>query len=148
ATYEDLGVAQADVVEAGLLKNPLFFGVARVSHSPPSQNNLGVDVAREFITIFFFPARKRIWRPKFEARKLHVTNAVLELAARVRVAYYGLTAAENLAEVLRTNAEAARASADLAGKIHDAGNLSDLDLARERALATQLALEFEKSKGE
>jgi outer membrane protein, heavy metal efflux system len=148
ATYEDLGVAQADVVEAGLFKNPVFSGFARIPHTPPSQTNLEFDVAEEFITILFLPARKRIASTNFEARKLHVTNAVLELAARVRVAYYGLAAAENLADALRRNAEAARASAELAGKIYDAGNLSDLDLARERALATQLALEFEKSKGE
>jgi len=132
ATYEDLGVAQADLVEAGLLKNPVFSGFVRLPHSgPPSQANLEFDVSQEFINILFLPARKRIAATNFEAKKLRVTNAVLELGARVRAAYYGLEAAQNVTEVLSTNAEAAAASAELARRMHEAGNLSDLDLARE-----------------
>jgi cobalt-zinc-cadmium efflux system outer membrane protein len=149
ATYEDLGVAQADLVEAGLLKNPVFSGFTRIPHSgPPSQTNLEFDVSQEFINVLFLPARKRIAATNFEAKKLRVTNAVLELAARVRAAYYGLEAAQNLTEVLSTNAEASAASAELAGRMHEAGNLNDLDLAREKALATQLALEVERSRGD
>lgn len=148
ATYEDLGVAQADLVEAGLLKNPVFSGFARIPHSPPSQTNLEFDVAQDFISILFLPARKRIAGTNFEAAKLRVTNAVLDFAAQVRAAYYNLAAAENMTALLRTNAEAAAASAELAGRMHEAGNLSDLDLAREKALSTQLTLEVEKSRGD
>ncbi len=148
ATYEDLGVAQADLVQAGLLRNPVFSGFARVPRGSPSQTNLEFDVAQEFVGLLLLPARKRVASANFEARKLHVIQAVLDLASQVKAAYFGLQASENLADVVRTSADVAAASAELAAKMHEAGNLGDLELAREQALATELGLEVERSRGE
>jgi hypothetical protein len=41
-------------------------------------------------------------------------------------------------------AEVAAASAELASKMREAGNLGDLEAAREQALAAQLGLEVER----
>jgi len=37
ATYEELGIAQADLVQAGLLKNPVLFGSARFPTRAPKR---------------------------------------------------------------------------------------------------------------
>jgi cobalt-zinc-cadmium efflux system outer membrane protein len=148
ATYEDLGVAQADLVQAGLLRNPVFSGFARFPRGSPSQTNLEFDVAQEFVGLLFLPARRRVAGANFEARKLHVIDAVLDLAAQVKAEYFGLQASQNVADVVRENADVASASAELAAKMHEAGNLGDLELARERALATELALDVERKRGE
>ncbi|MET0152807.1 MAG: TolC family protein [Candidatus Binatia bacterium] len=148
ATYEELGVAQADLVQAGLLRNPVFSGFARVPRGSPSQTNLEFDVAQEFVGLLFLPARRRVASANFEARKLHVIDAVLDLAARVKAAYFGLQASENVADVVRASADVATASAELAAKMHEAGNFGDLELARERALATELGLDVERRRGE
>jgi cobalt-zinc-cadmium efflux system outer membrane protein len=148
ATYEDLGVAQADLVQAGLLRNPVFSGFARVPRGSPSQTNFEFDVAQEFVSLLFLPARRRVAGANFEARKLHVIDAVLDLAARVKGAYFGLQAAENIAHLVRASTDVAAASAELAAKMHEAGNLGDLELARERAIATELGLDVERRRGE
>jgi cobalt-zinc-cadmium efflux system outer membrane protein len=148
ATYEDLGVAQADLVQAGLLRNPVFSGFARVPRGSPSQTNLEFDVAQEFVSLLFLPARKRVASANFEAKKLRVIDAVLDLAARVKAAYFGLQASENVAHIVRDVADVAGASAELASKMREAGNLGDLEAAREQALAAQLGLEGERSRGE
>ncbi len=55
ATYEELGIAQADLVEAGLLKNPTFYFERRL----PGQA-AEIDLVQEFIDILLLPLRKRI----------------------------------------------------------------------------------------
>ena len=39
ATYEELGVAQAELVQAGLLKNPVFGGMVRFPTKKPGVTN-------------------------------------------------------------------------------------------------------------
>jgi cobalt-zinc-cadmium efflux system outer membrane protein len=85
STYEDLGVAQADLVQAGLLRNPVFSGFARVPRGSPSQTNL--EFAEEFVSLLFLPTRKRVASANFEAKKLRVIDAVLDLAVRVKATY-------------------------------------------------------------
>ena len=148
ATYEDLGVAQADLVQAGLLRNPVFSGFARVPRGSSSQTNLEFDVAQEFVSLLFLPARKRVAGANFKAKKLRVIDAVLDLAARVKAAYFVLQASENVAHIVRDVAEVAAASAELAAKMREAGSLGDLEAGREQALAAQLGLEVERSRGE
>ena len=144
ATYEDLGVAQADLVQAGLLRNPVFSGFARVPRGSPSQTNVEFDVAQEFVGLLFLPARKRVASVNFEARKHRVIDAVLDLAARVKGAYYGLQASESVADIVRDVADVAATSAELAAKMREAGNLGGLEAAREQALAAEHAHEFER----
>src|SRR5713101_6320651 len=62
ATYEELGIAQADLVEAGLLRNPIFTFERRF----PGQA-LEMDVLKEFIDILLLPPRKRA--PRFTSIK-------------------------------------------------------------------------------
>jgi outer membrane protein TolC len=55
----------------------------------------------------------------------------IDVASRARVAFYQAAAAEQLRSLRRSIAEAAAASAALAHSLHEAGNLTDFDLARE-----------------
>src|SRR5436309_14505154 len=75
ATYEELGIAQADLVEAGLLKNPVFAFQRRF----PGKS-MEMDVLKEFIDILLLPLRKRVAAAAFEAEKLHVGHEILSLA--------------------------------------------------------------------
>ncbi len=52
ATYEELGIAQADLVEAGLLRNPIFTFERRF----PGQA-AEIDLLKEFIDIVLLPLR-------------------------------------------------------------------------------------------
>src|SRR5215470_17741875 len=58
ALYAELGVAQADLVQAGLLKNPVFDGVMRF---PVAGGPVDADLtaALSFLDIFYLPLRKR-----------------------------------------------------------------------------------------
>jgi cobalt-zinc-cadmium efflux system outer membrane protein len=131
-TYERLGVVQADLVQAGLLKNPVFAGFARFPDRAPSKTNIEFEVALNFLDLLMLPARKRLASTQFEGTRLQVAQKVLELATGVRKAYFRAVSAEGVARMRRLVAEAAHASFEMATRIHEAGNLSDLKLALER----------------
>lgn len=133
ATYEELGVAQADLVAAGLLRNPVFDGSVRFLEGGGSPT-IDLGVAFDFLDVFFIGLRKRLAEAQLEAAKANVTAAVLDMAGDVKVAFYDLQAAEQAVELRRQVVQATAASYELAQRLRAAGNNRPLDLANERAL--------------
>jgi cobalt-zinc-cadmium efflux system outer membrane protein len=146
ATYEELGIAQADLVQAGLLANPIFHGEIRFPGRPSEP--LELDISQDFLSIFLMPLRKRVAASELEAAKLRVANAVLEHTARTRAAFYALQAAQQMLEMRSDVSLATEASAEAAERFHDAGNITDLELASEKAIASQAMLELSIAEGE
>src|SRR5438094_9373881 len=105
ATYEELGVAQADLVEAGLLKNPMFTFERRF----PGQA-LEMDVLKEFIDILVLPLRMRVAAAQFKAAKMRVGHETLSLAAEVRGAFYQHQGDQQILDMRRSVVEAASSS--------------------------------------
>jgi cobalt-zinc-cadmium efflux system outer membrane protein len=131
--YADLGVAQADLVQAGLLKNPLFDAVVTfpVSGRRP---DLDLNAVMSFLDIFYLPLRKRVAAGRFEEAKTRVSSAVLDLAGQVRSTFYTHQGNEQMVELRQSIVQALAASLDVAQRLHQAGNISALDYARERVL--------------
>jgi cobalt-zinc-cadmium efflux system outer membrane protein len=143
ALYADLGVAQADLVQAGLLKNPVFDGAVRYAlHGIADPLELELNVALDFLDIFYRPLRQRVAAARFADARLQVTGAVLDFAATVRVAFYRHQANEQMLELLQTIVQALAVSLEVAQRLHAAGNITDLDLARERALVEEEKLQL------
>jgi outer membrane protein, heavy metal efflux system len=141
AVYSDLGVALADLVQAGLLNNPIFEAAIKFPTSG-GQANLELVTVMNFLDVFYMPLRKRVAAARFEEAKSRLTGSVLDFAARVRTAFYLHQANEQMLELRQTIVQALNASLDVARRLNEAGNIADLDLARERALteAGKLAL--------
>jgi outer membrane protein, heavy metal efflux system len=133
AVYSELGVAQADLVQAGLLNNPIFDAAVMFPTSGRGRPDLELSAAMNFLNIFYIPLRKRIAAIRFDETKTRVTGAVLDFAGRVRGAFYAYEADEQMLELRQTIVQALDASFEIAKRLSDAGNMSDLDLARERA---------------
>ena len=147
ATYESLGIAQAELVQAGLLGNPVFDGSVRFS---ADGGGTGVEVAlvQDFIDILFIPLRKRVAAASFQATKLEVAGAVIDLAGQTRAAYLRLQAAQQLLELRQSVAAATAASAEFAQRLHRAGNITDLDLHNEQALHEQSKIDQRAAEAE
>lgn len=146
ATYEDLGIAQADLVQAGLLKNPVFSFEVRFPADPKAP--IEADVFYEFVSLLTMPLRQKVAAAQFEAAKRRVTGAVLGLAADARSAYYTLQGAEQMLEMRRQVAQATEASADAAREIRRAGNITELQLRTEEGLAAQSKVDLAAAEAE
>jgi outer membrane protein, heavy metal efflux system len=141
AVYAELGVAQADLVQAGLLANPVFDGAVffPIAGGPAT---LDLSVAMSFLDIFYRPLRRRVAAARFDEAKLQVTGAVLDFAATVRAAFYRHQADEQRLELLQTIVQALAVSFDVSERLYAAGNITDLDRARERAQVEEAKLEL------
>ncbi len=145
-TYEELGVSQADMVQAGLLSNPTLDGSFGFPISGVGSKEYEVSLVQDFVNLFTLPLRKRVAREQFMADTLRVAHEALATAAEVRKAYSEVQALKQLVELRRMALQAAEAAADLAVRLRSAGNITELDLASEQAAAEEARLEL--SEGE
>jgi cobalt-zinc-cadmium efflux system outer membrane protein len=134
AVYSDLGVAQADLVQAGLLKNPLFDASIRWPTPGGGKPELDLSAVVSFLDVFYLPLRKRVAAARFEEAKSRVTGSVMDFAARVRTTFLVHQANEQMLELRQTTVQALAASFEVSRRLQEAGNISDLEFARDRAL--------------
>jgi outer membrane protein, heavy metal efflux system len=144
AAYARVGVARADLVQAGLLKNPVLDGNAKFF--PGSGEDIELDVAWAFLDVFFIPLRTCIAESKLAAVKLEVAAEVIEVAGQVERAFVSVQADQQILEMRRTVMEATEHAWDMARRLRAAGNLTDLDLAREQALHEESRLELREAE--
>lgn len=148
ATYEELGIAQAEVVQAGLLKNPVFEFDPRWSTKNPNRFSYELTVTQDFLDILYLPMRKRVAQSEFEGAKLRVAGEVVGRAAEVRAAFHRYQAAEQLVEMHRNVTQATEASRDVAQRLREAGNVPALRLHQEQALHGQAKLALAEAEAE
>lgn len=129
--FEELGLARADIVRAIRLPNPVAEGSIHF-HDEGPEYGFGVLIALN--DLLFLPWRSGAAHATLDAAKLAVAGAILDIALEVRIAYFRYVAAKQIAELRRTVLLAARGAYDSAQALHEAGNITDLDLANERAL--------------
>src|SRR5437773_27402 len=108
----------------------------------------GLSLLQDFIRILEVPLRKRVAAAEFEAAKLDVAQAVLDLSANVKTAFYALQGAEQMLELRQTVARATRLSAEIATRQHEAGNITDLDWGNEQALAEEAKLDLARAEAD
>jgi cobalt-zinc-cadmium efflux system outer membrane protein len=144
--YEELGITQADVVEAGLLENPVLFGRVRFPNKSEESNNYEFEITQNFLNILMLPARKKLSAIRFEQVKLQVAYEVVQLVTEVRKSYFATLGARQIRDLRNEITSAAGNSFELARRLHAAGNISDLQLAIENAHFEQSRLELANSE--
>ena len=142
ATFEDLGISQADLVQAGLLKNPVFFASLRFPDVPPGLTDAEYSVAEDFLSIALLPLRAKIAHQNLAAMQARLAHEVIELIAQVKSAFYSYQADLQLGGRLQLILQADQAGADLAQKQQQSGNLNQLGLLNQQAqvASAQMAL--------
>jgi outer membrane protein TolC len=137
ARFQDLGITEAEVVQAGRLPNPGFtFGRLRRGDEVELERGLHLNLAR----LLTLPMISQLETRRFEQVKREVTMDVLSLAADARKAYFQAVAAEETVRYMRQVKRTAEASAELARRMEQVGNFSKLARTREQAFYADAAL--------
>lgn len=126
ATLEDLGVAQAELVQAGLLQNPVISGDL-VNSTRGNGLGGGLGLSQSLLSVFLIPAQRRVAKARLAHAVVLVGQATLRLACDVRVAFVGAQAAEQALGLQRSRTQAAEVAHELARRQFDAGNITPLD---------------------
>ena len=148
ATYEELAIAQADLVQAGLLRNPTLSGRAGFVVSGAGLTELGGDVVFDFLGLLMIPARRHVAEAALEATKARVADAILRVAHEVQVAYFGHVAATQILAMRTTILDAADASIALARKQRPADTISELDLTSREVVYEQARLDVARAEAD
>ncbi len=133
ASYESLGISQADMVEAGLLRNPTLGAAVGFPNVAGSGPRLEFSLVQEVLDLFMLPARKQIARQQFEADVLRTAHEALAVVTETREAYTAVQAADKLLRYQTQLVAVFSAAAELTRMQHEAGNIPELDLSLARA---------------
>jgi cobalt-zinc-cadmium efflux system outer membrane protein len=147
ATFEEVGVSQAELAQAARLENPELSGFVRFPHSG-SGNNTELSFVLNVFDVFVQPARKKTAEAALEQTKLRVANEVFSLAAEVKEAYYTLVARQQLAARLLTIRDVTQAAAEFAEAQHAAGTIPDLELETRTIVHRESKVDVARAEAE
>lgn len=141
--WSRLDIGAAEVFEAQRLANPQFsFARSRGDEGRQYTRGVGLNLAG----LLLLPQQSRLARRDFEALEIEVAARLVHVARDVEAAWYQHVAALQTAQLAEAVAEAAEASAELAMRFHSAGNISRLQLVRERANAGEARIEAARAR--
>lgn len=143
AAYAELGIAEAELVQAGRLRNPGFsFGRTHRADE--------VEYERAFIFdlmgLLTMPIRMQLERERFEITQNRMASDIMQVAADTRRAWISAVAAQQSATYAEQVKSAAEAASELARRMVNAGNFSKLDQAREQAFYADATIQLARAR--
>lgn len=143
ASLAALGVAEADLVQAGRMANP-GFSFSRMSGG--GETEIERSVMFDLVGLLTMPIRRDIEARRFQGAQLLAAADAVRLAADTRKAWFNAVAAVQSAHYAEQVREAAQASAELAQRMARAGNLSALDQAREQVFSAESTAQLARAR--
>lgn len=145
ASYNELALAEADMVEQSLPPNPTF-SISRITGNGASE--IERQVVGDILALATLPFRSEIARQRFQQAQLRAALETLRLAADVRRAYYRAVAANELVGLLTGAKATAESTAKLASKLGETGSLNKLDQAREQVFYAETTADLATARQE
>jgi outer membrane protein TolC len=143
ADFAELGIGEAELVQAGRLPNPGFsFARLRRGDEVELERGIHFNLAR----LLAMPMIQQVEQRRFAQTQGRVATAVLALAAQTRKAYFQALAAEETVRYMRQVHQAAEASAELARRMQQIGNFNKLQRAREQLFYADAALNLARAE--
>ncbi len=143
AAFEELGIADADRVQASRWPNPGFsFGRSTKGDEVEIERSLHLDIGR----LLALPLIREVEARRFSRAQGLAASTVLQLAADTRKAWVQAVAAGQGVQYARQVMDAAEASAELARRMAAVGNFNRLQLAREQSFYADAALALARAE--
>ncbi|MBR3189724.1 TolC family protein [Bosea sp. (in: a-proteobacteria)] len=143
ASFNELGIAEAQMVAASLPPNPRF-GISKLS------GRLEVEIERQIVgsllALITLPARAEIAGDRFKTAQLRAVEAVLRLAADARRQYYRAVAANAQVGFYQEAKASADAASELFKRLGESGGVNKIDQAREFAFEAELTVQLAQAR--
>ncbi|MBR9980240.1 MAG: TolC family protein [Desulfatitalea sp.] len=145
ALLSRLEIARGDMVQAGLLDNPVF-AVSLLSGSGGTE--VEYALLANFLDLFTLAARRKMAVVQLERTRLAVADAVLDLAADVKHTYFALLADRQAMDLYRDSLELADAAAALADRQHAAGTLGTREQAVHQSMLARMTIAAQRAEAQ
>jgi len=139
AAYNELGLAEAAMVQASLPSNPTF-SLSRVSTS--IEIEIERRIVADILALASLPARAEIAADRFWQAQLRAAEETLRVAAETRRAFYRAVAARELGGLLEQAKSAAETATELARRLGETGAMNKLDQAREQVFYAEVTAQL------
>jgi outer membrane protein, heavy metal efflux system len=144
AATEELGITEARLVQARRLPNPALEGAVRFHGEGSPELEVGALI--DLTDLLLLASRASAASAEVDAAKLAAVGAILDLSFDARRAFYAFQAAAELMELRRTVLQAFQAGADLAARLREAGNITELDLANQQSSFEEARLRLQDAE--
>lgn len=139
AAYNELGVAEAVMVEASLPPSPRL-SLSRIS--TPVELDIERRIIADILALATLPARAEIAADRFRQAQLRAARETLRATMEARRSYYRAVAALQMVSALGDAVSAADAAAKLAKELVETGAVNKLDQTREDAFHADLVIQL------
>ncbi|HEY6555038.1 MAG TPA: TolC family protein [Vicinamibacteria bacterium] len=147
ATFEEIGISQADLAQAARVSNPEISGLVRFP-SEGSGRNTEFSLVQNVFDVFIQPLRKKFAAAELEQTKLRVANEVLSVATEVQEAFFTLQARQQLVARLALIRDLTETAAEFARKQYDAGTINELELESHTVIHRESKVEVALAEAE
>lgn len=144
ASFEELGIARANLIEAGLFTNPSFELEVRYPKRVGLTTNIEYLITSSILDIILIPLRNKLAATEFEQVKLKVTNQILSLAFEVRENYYELMLEQQKLDTMQSLFDLADINYRLITQQFKVYNTNNLALQEVSAKMIEAQLNLEK----
>ncbi|MCH9627930.1 MAG: Cobalt-zinc-cadmium resistance protein CzcC [Chlamydiales bacterium] len=148
AMYEELGMAKAHLVQAGLLTNPIFALSYRFSTRPTVTDLIDLSLFQNALETLLIPLKKRAATKELEAAKWRVATEILEVIAHTTSTFYTLQAEQQLWELKQQEVLALECSYEAAQRLFEAGNIKEVAVTEKQTAYAQAKIEAAALEGE
>ncbi len=143
ADFFELGITEAEVVQAGRLPNPgITFARLRRGDEIELERGVHFNLAR----LLVMPLVQQVEARRFEQARQVAAIKVLTLGTDTRKAWINAVAGDETVRFTRKVMQAAEASAELARRMEQVGNFSKLQRAREQAFYADAAVNLARAE--
>jgi outer membrane protein, heavy metal efflux system len=144
ASFEELGVARAELVSALRLPNPV--AEASLRFHEHDSTTIDLSVTEDLSQLILLPLRNGAAQAELDAAKLAVAARAMDLVLEVRSAFYSYLADQQILDFRQTVLKALEASAEVAKSLHDAGNVTDASFESEQVLSDEARINYAGAK--
>ncbi len=142
ASYADVGIAEADLVQASRWQGPrLSFARLRRGDEVEIERGVFFDV----LGLLTIPLSTRAGESRLQAAQNRAAAEALRIALDTRKAWFQAVAAQEAAKYMAQVKDSAEASAELARRMASVGNFPKLTQAREQALYAETTAQFARA---
>ena len=143
ANYAEVGIAEADLVQASRWRGPTF-SFARLRRGDEIETERGVFF--DVLGLLTIPLSTRAGESRLQAAQNRAAAEALRVALDTRKAWFQAVAAQETAKYMDQVRESAEASAELARRMAGVGNLPKLTQAREQAFYAEATAQLARAR--
>jgi len=141
ADLQTIAQAKADLVQAGLLSNPILSIMFRFPDGG-GRSNLEFGIVKDFADLWLIPLRKRAAQSVLQQRILSFVDAAIKLVNETKSTYYTLQYQHRAMRLQKENLEILKQAIDIAQARLRSGETTQLDVNLLEARRLEVELEL------